>query len=42
MPAYTSLPATTSGAVVDGRFIDDKDAILRALSARHRFPLPHP
>jgi hypothetical protein len=24
------------------RFIDDKDGILRALSARHGFPLPHP
>jgi hypothetical protein len=27
----------------DGRrFIDDKDGILRALAARHGFPLPHP
>ena len=24
------------------RFIDDKDAILQALSARHGIPLPHP
>ncbi|GJD63688.1 DUF3088 domain-containing protein [Methylobacterium frigidaeris] len=26
----------------DLRFVDDKDAILRALHARHGFPEPHP
>ncbi|MEJ8474005.1 DUF3088 domain-containing protein [Roseibium algae] len=26
----------------DGGFIDDKDEILKALTKRHGFPLPHP
>lgn len=26
----------------EGGFVNDKDAILAALSARHGFPLPHP
>jgi len=28
--------------LADGGFIDDKDAILDALTERHGFPLPHP
>jgi hypothetical protein len=28
--------------LAEGSFINDKDGILEALSARHGFPLPHP
>lgn len=28
--------------LAEGGFINDKDAILKALSERHGFPLPHP
>ncbi len=34
-----SLPVLVLG---EGGHINDKDAILEALSARHGFPLPHP
>lgn len=46
-PESQSLPALvlmSDPAGPDGRpqFINDKDEILRALSARYGFPLPHP
>lgn len=34
-----SLPVLV---LAEGGFINDKDKILEALSARHGFPLPHP
>lgn len=37
--AHQSLPVLVLG---DGCFLDDKDAILEALSTRHGFPRPHP
>jgi hypothetical protein len=37
--SHQSLPVLV---LAEGGFIDDKDAILAALSARHGFPAPHP
>lgn len=46
LPVLILAPGATSAhqtGVHNGRaFIDDKDAILAALSERHSFPLPHP
>ena len=37
--AHQSLPVLV---LAEGGFIDDKDAILAALTKRHGFPHPHP
>ncbi len=37
--AHQSLPVLV---LAEGGFIDDKDAILAALTERHGFPHPHP
>lgn len=37
--AHQSLPVLV---LTEGGFIDDKDAILAALTERHGFPHPHP